>query len=336
MSKVKKTISNVIITQRKIDCFIKYFKIGNIVGWTKVFRFALDTKTSLLRAPWLLLYSKISGYKSMDYITEFDFYVNIEPKLNKISYSQAIEDKSSLNAVLGFENVVGNIVEYINNCYYMNEKAIPFELAHEKLIIDYSGSSLVIKPSNQSGGGRGVVVGNVDTIAPIMSKYAKSGIDFVVQEKLVQHTKLSGLFPDSVNTIRIMTVRKDDRISVLSSVLRVGVKKGVDNEGLSIGIKDGVLNDFAVAIKDDFKVHYKHPITSSEFSGLHIPSYETIEKVVKDKHKLLTHFNLVSWDVAIDDDGIPQIIEFNTEYQELNFHQLNNGAVFSSLLPLLG
>ena len=51
-------------------------------------------------------------------------------------------------------------------------------------------------------------------------------------------------------------------------------------------------------------------------------------ELVKCLHPRLTHFRLISWDVAIREYGVPVLIEMNPHYGELGFHQLNNGPLF--------
>lgn len=42
----------------------------------------------------------------------------------------------------------------------------------------------------------------------------------------------------------------------------------------------------------------------------------------------LPQFRLLSWDITIDEDGNPVIIEVNMHSGQLDFHQLNNGPIF--------
>ena len=42
----------------------------------------------------------------------------------------------------------------------------------------------------------------------------------------------------------------------------------------------------------------------------------------------LFYFDMVSWDVAINKNNKPKIIEINLSGQEINFHQFSNGPLF--------
>lgn len=53
--------------------------------------------------------------------------------------------------------------------------------------------------------------------------------------------------------------------------------------------------------------------------------------MVKFCHERMGHFRLVLWDVAIDEHGIPVLIEANLRNGECDFHQFNNGPLFGEL-----
>lgn len=137
--------------------------------------------------------------------------------------------------------------------------------------------------------------------------------------------------PDSVNTIRIMTLVRSDDTNILSSVLRMG-KRGsrVDNcssGGIVCGIdSNGCLKD--VAYDNKANAYYKHP-NGVEFAGFAIPAYSQCLEIVK---KLAVRFagisRLISFDIAIDENNSPLLIEMNISYGELDFHQLCNGPIF--------
>ncbi len=72
----------------------------------------------------------------------------------------------------------------------------------------------------------------------------------------------------------------------------------------------------------------EHPITRRAFAGFTVPSYAEACSLAVSLHRRLPGFGMVSWDVAIDAEGSPVLIESNLRYQEINFLQLNNGPLF--------
>lgn len=334
MSITKNIQKKITLSIKSIDSLFKWISISCSLGFIKVIKYKIVNKVSFKSSPWLMLYSSRNGLISRDYLDEHEFYVKIEPSLNKISYSQALEDKFFLGRTLGVKDVVENVAAFQSGCFYIGQDICTLAELRKLFENNSKLEDFVIKPSNENGGGKGVIVGNSQVILRSLDLFIKNNVDFIIQPKIIQHSILSEIYPDSVNTIRVLSVREDGEIKVLSSVLRVGVKKGVDNEGLSIGINDGKLNDFAIAIKENFKIYHQHPITEVKFCEKVIPNFDDIVSLVESKHKRLPCFDIISWDVAVLDNGNPIIIEFNSDNQELNFHQLNNGPVLGFLRDL--
>ena len=125
---------------------------------------------------------------------------------------------------------------------------------------------------------------------------------------------MSQLNESSVNTIRIVTYRSDMEILVIYSVVRIGRKGSViDNQcagGISTVIgEDGKLGGTAFGgfIEDGIGKTDSGTI----LNGFEIPSYHKAIETVKQLHYQLPFFNFIGWDVAIDEDGDPVIIEWN-------------------------
>lgn len=152
---------------------------------------------------------------------------------------------------------------------------------------------------------------------------------FIIQEKLCQHEGLSKLYDKSINTIRIVTINKNEKIDILAAGLRVGTNKSgsVDNwaaGGLYIEIdKDGKLtkNGFAKPIYGGKKEI--HPDSKIKFEGYPIPMYEKVKELVINAHQTMYGINSIGWDVAITPDG-PCLIEGNDNW-EVSLMQVNRG-----------
>lgn len=167
-------------------------------------------------------------------------------------------------------------------------------------------------------------------ILRILEEYNK---DFIVQEPIKQSKDLSIVHPQSVNTIRTMSYFDGKEVRILSSILRMGVKDSkVDNEssgGVSCGItNEGVLKRYTRLANG--KTFDGHP---DEFKteGHKINNYSKILDTIKESHKLIPYFKLISWDFSIDEDGNPVMIEYNTSWCGINFHQFNNGPLFGDM-----
>ena len=71
-----------------------------------------------------------------------------------------------------------------------------------------------------------------------------------------------------------------------------------------------------------------HPTTGQNLDGYQLPSFEKAKELVKRAHPMVPHFKMVSWDVAIDQNGEPLMVEANLAKGSSELHQLNNGPLF--------
>lgn len=155
-----------------------------------------------------------------------------------------------------------------------------------------------------------------------------------MQEIIEQHPDLAIIHPSSVNTVRTISLLYNAKIHILSSVLRMGVNGNiVDNAsagGITCGIeRNGQLKNVGYSANG---VRYDRHPQGFEFHNCIVPSYDRVLELVKEQHKKMAHFRLISWDFAIDIDREPVLIEANLKNGELDFHQFNNGPLFGDLL----
>lgn len=144
---------------------------------------------------------------------------------------------------------------------------------------------------------------------------------------------------DSLNTLRIVSMRYEDEIKILSGIVRMGNNGSkVDNAttgGLTCGFdENGALNKYATDHLEYQKYKY-HPYSNFKFEEANIPNIEKCFELVKAAHEELLYFNIASWDIAIGKDGEPVLIEVNLKFQDINFHQRNNGPLFGELTDLI-
>lgn len=192
-------------------------------------------------------------------------------------------------------------------------------------------TGLIIKKAENSMGGRNIHIWmpneSIESLINVLKEYK----DCVVQQLVKQHESLSYLHKDSVNTIRIVTWNRMNEIIVLSSIVRMGVNgKKVDNAssgGIFCGInEDGTLKD--VAYDTTGKMYEKHP-QGAIFKGHKITNFDKCVTLVKSLAPRFSSISrLTSWDLAIDQNGEPLIIEANLSCGELDFHQITNGPLF--------
>jgi len=195
-------------------------------------------------------------------------------------------------------------------------KLIAFYNHKEKKIYHYdkpTTDKIIVKPNN-GGGGVGVKILKYHNYENIVKKMKK---DYLVEEYIEQHSFLNKIFDGSVNSIRILTIKKDDDFVILKAILRTGRKttKSVDNfsqGGLSINIdiETGILKKGKTHFKHGDIEYEKHPDTDFKFYQKKLPFYNELKKLAISAHKCFPMFNMVGWDIAITEKG-PIIIEGN-------------------------
>ena len=182
--------------------------------------------------------------------------------------------------------------------------------------------AFIVKPSIETGGGRDFSIYDSiagydeitdETVEEIFEKY---GTDFAVQEKIINSEQIRKIYPQSLNTFRIITYIHDKEIKHTLSVLRLGGGGArMDNAtqgGMYVGVRDdGSLNDFAV---DDFQ-HInirEHGDTGTVFKGYKIEGYEKMVQAAKNMHRFLPKIGIINWDFTLDENNEPILIESNT------------------------
>ena len=275
-------------------------------------------------------YTGVNGIEDEKYIPEDFFYHKILKHYNDLDLVKAYSDKSMYKKM--FPNILQpeTVVMNVNGMFYdENYNLINLEKASELV---KRMNSYVIKPTIDSGGGKNVKIVHNDieqkyNIEKIFNEYKK---DFIIQKPLKQCKELEDIHKKSINTIRVISMLENGKVTILSSVLRMGIDDSfVDNEssgGINCGINDdGTLSDKAYDASG--KIYNKHP-QGFEFKNGIVPSYNEIINIIKKEHMKLPYFGLISWDFAINQEEEPIMIEINLSWEGLNFHQLHHGPLF--------
>ena len=190
-----------------------------------------------------------------------------------------------------------------------------------------------IKLATNSEGGKGVYyIDKECTKQEINSLLNKIKGDIIIQKALEQSLELSKLNSSSVNTIRLMTLlNKNGSVKLCSACLRMGIEGSkVDNAssgGVVAGINDkGYLKKYAY--KPTGERFVKHPTSNIIFENYKIPNFDKCKDLVIKLAPHYPYFRLISWDIALNQNNDPVLIEANLSSGELDFHQLNNGPIF--------
>lgn len=134
--------------------------------------------------------------------------------------------------------------------------------------------------------------------------------------------------------MRITTLNINGKITAENRVIKIGaIGQNVDNigsgsGGMMIGVnKDGVLNEFGLKV-NGMSVTTKHD--GQPFGKLRIPNFTEVIEFAEKCHSMIPSMGIVGWDIALDADDNPILIEANTYWPGITIEQLTSGPIFGN------
>lgn len=156
---------------------------------------------------------------------------------------------------------------------------------------------------------------------------------YLAQATICQHPAMASLHTQSINSLRIVTVKslKDGIIRVWPSILRIGTGNSiVDNTsqgGLCVGIdfETNHLKKWGFYKPQFGRKIDRHPDSNIVFADFEIPYLKEAQEKAVYFHSMLPGMQSVGWDIAIGENG-PVFIEGNDNW-EINGPQICNGGL---------
>lgn len=145
----------------------------------------------------------------------------------------------------------------------------------------------------------------------------------IIQKRIRQHSKMSTLYPKSVNTIRLLSIHHPDGIQPLAAILRMGANGVCDNltaGGVAAGInmETGKLTRYGVMRPDFGRMTDRHPVSGTIFENFEVPFFREAVETISRLHKFFYGIKCIGWDIAITENG-PVIIEGNDNWEVPTF-----------------
>jgi hypothetical protein len=147
--------------------------------------------------------------------------------------------------------------------------------------------------------------------------------DYLVCEFVEQDEYADELYPDTVNTIRVLTMydEREREAFIPIAVQRIGTSNSapVDNfskGGLSAEVdrETGALSAGAHYYHEDSVTwHETHPETGARIEGTTVPGWEEIRDKLLEIANALSHMPYVGWDIVVTGEGEFKIIEGNSQ-----------------------
>lgn len=284
---------------------------------------------------WHRLYQSYAGVFDEQYFPEILYSTKLSNKLNPDNYAMVFQDKNLCNLIC--ENVEGvrGPKTYLSCIYGVWRDGTNQILNGDeaKSIVSDIGEC-VIKKTIDTSSGRDVMICNISngvdnkSNLPLSKIFAEMGENFIVQERIQQYDALSAIYPNALNTFRVMTFIADGEIHTAPLAMRMG-RNGADRDnihygGIVVGVSDeGILKREAYS---EFQERFaKHPDTEVVFEGFVIDKAPCLLEVAKKLHARIPWLKIISWDLTLDKDGMAVLIEINLRAQSVWFPQMVNG-----------
>lgn len=279
-----------------------------------------------IKTHWHCFYGGFCNQYSKKYIPQDFFFSHLEVALNN-QYYIALQDKNLLQNVLKDIEQPKTVVGKINGMFLIDNQIVT---KNEAIDACLKSGKIIVKPTIDTYGGLGVAkldlsIEDSDSGYTKLNKLFDSyGTDFIVQEIVDQSDTMKALNATSLNTIRISTYLRNDEVVILFSIVRFGAK-GAYVDNISQGgfyciiNDDGSLHDRAF---NTFKKTIRKTDDGAILKDFSIPNYVNVKEMVQTIHRRVPYFRMISWDVALDTNDLPLLIEFNAFGQSIDFQSV--------------
>ena len=225
----------------------------------------------------------------------------IDKIFNKKEYINKLESKEQFNT--NFNKFLKR--DWLNSSSMTKEDFTSFVNKHHEFFV---------KPID-GGCGKGIEKLKIETPEAIDKTFSNLKEKKVVVEDAIKQNKLiSDIYPNAINTLRVVTILKDNEPHILCTYFRIGNSNNFVDNFNSGGMVAPVDKDtgivLAPAIDKSKKLYEKHPITGKNIQGFKFPFWNEMKQMIEEAAKIIPEVGYVGWDVAFSDEG-PLLVEGN-------------------------
>lgn len=277
------------------------------------------------------------------------FHYIIEPVLNSRHVLPVYSDKNLFEKLIDrdvlpvcvLRNIGGDFMNRDYHIIQMDDEEFARRIIRNEEL--KAKGRFIIKPTTNTSGGHGVKLflykpdegwkstdGDSLSLSFIKEAYKK---DFIIQECIEPSDFVKQFNPSSYSTLRIFTYRsvKDDLPHFIGGYLRVGAKGSFKDNvwggGYAVPItQDGKLFNFASDAKR--KRYGNVNGINLKDKSFEIPNWDMVLQLVSSVACILTPTRLLSYDIILDQNNVPHIIEFNTRSQTVTTVQTTTKTFF--------
>jgi hypothetical protein len=270
---------------------------------------------------------QVSEEELINYIPDFFWYYLYLPHHTSYKYSLLTDNKIITEHIFGGLTIPQpvSLCKVIRGRIYSPEMmCLSFNALRMALENNNNNNKIFVKPA-ESGQGKGIYIFHKSNdrsryysektcLNQTFLEMIGKNKDYIIQQGINQHPEISSLYPESVNTIRIITENNQGDVRIPCAMMRIGRGKNeIDNASaggifLKIAINSGNVGDFAFSYTGEKYSH--HPDSKCIFRNFKIPLWDEILRFAKGSAGKLPFFTHLAWDIALTDTG-PVAIEIN-------------------------
>jgi hypothetical protein len=279
-------------------------------------------------APWLYVYTAVSGGFKEGWIPENYYGSVVVPKLQG-RYGR-VADLRGLNTVMLRSEAFPDLLAYVNGIFFDTaHRFVAPEAVKERLFNEHERVVFKLDSSLQ---GKGIHFFTRESFSVEQIRRLGNGL---FQRVIQPHRLFTGFAQHSVATLRITTVYKDNgEVSVRACHLRMG--RGDETHVQSkteirvpINLESGAFDERGYTA--EYRETKTHPTSHVAFAGNVIPAYSACVRTVTELHQKAPYTRCIGWDVTVDQEEHVRLMEWNAEHNGIKFSEATQGPCFADL-----
>lgn len=282
---------------------------------------------------WFDIYNRtnVFGNTLKYYIPDSFYYCVVDTFFSDRQAASVFDDKNMYDLYFRDVKQPSTICRKNGDVYLDSQYNIITE--EKALSLCAESGNVILKPSVHACGGKGIEKWSPakDNINDLKSKLCNRR-NVVVQEFIKQHKVLADFNDSSVNTLRLVTLLFEGEVYLTTAVVIMGGKGALTNHLHSGGLVCGILPSgqlMSTAFDGKLNQYERHP-NGIAFADCVIPNYDKCVEMVKRLAPRFSNISkLISWDITIDQDAEPVLIETNLTWG--GSVQIAGGPVFGEM-----
>lgn len=283
--------------------------------------------------PWLATYAELRGEFKQGWIPVDYYRFRLLPKMNPEKFMRFSEAKT-IDHKLFNGSIITPLFFRSNGLYCDKDGVVQSKSDIQQLLHDLN-DEIVIKPDDGRGGNHIMFKHSTE----ISLKELPPDTDLLFQKVVHQHHELDRLYPHSVNTFRVLTyIDQEGSIQIKFIIIRFGRSGSrVDNASngggwifvqMSGKVEPMAYNRYGIEIGN------RHPDTGVEYEKLELPFLLNVINLCKDAHRSFPYTRIIGWDVFIDQQKGPRLIEWNANNPGFWEYEARFGPFFREMIHL--